>query len=239
MGAALDMPVAILAGGLATRLKPITEKIPKSLVQVAGEPFLTHQLRRLRGQGVTEAVLCVGHLGEMIERDFGNGSEWGVKLRYSFDGRTLLGTGGALRQALPLLGDAFFVLYGDSYLPVDFAPIAQAWRESGQRGLMTVFRNENAWDTSNVWFEKGQIWRYDKRERVPQMQHIDYGLGILTAAAFEDRPAGAAFDLADLQRDLVARGQLAGFEVFQRFYEIGSHSGLAELEALLRSNPTP
>lgn len=239
MSVLLDMPVAILAGGLATRLQPITEKIPKSLVPVAGEPFLAHQLRRLRAQGVTQAVLCVGHLGEMIEREFGDGREWGVKLSYSFDGPTLLGTGGALRQALPLLGDFFFVLYGDSYLPVEFAPIAAAWRESGQRGLMTVFRNEDAWDASNVWFEKGQIWRYDKRERVPQMQHIDYGLGVLTAAAFEDRRENTAFDLADVQRELVARGQLAGYEVFQRFYEIGSHSGLAELEALLRSNPIP
>jgi NDP-sugar pyrophosphorylase family protein len=235
MTATLEMPVAILAGGLATRLKPITEKIPKSLVSVAGEPFLAHQLRLLREQGVTRAVLCVGHLGEMIEREFGDGGAWGIELQYSFDGPALLGTGGALRRALPLLGESFFVLYGDSYLPVEFAPIATAWRESGLRGLMTVFRNEDAWDASNVWFENGQIRRYDKRERVPQMQHIDYGLGIMSVRAFDDRRESAAFDLADVQRELVARGQLAGHEVFQRFYEIGSHSGLAELEALLRS----
>jgi NDP-sugar pyrophosphorylase family protein len=239
MNSTLDMPVAILAGGLATRLQPITEKIPKSLVAVAGEPFLAHQLRLLRAQGVTRAVLCVGHLGEMIEREFGDGHAWGIELRYSFDGPALLGTGGALRRALPLLGDAFFVLYGDSYLPVDFAPIAVAWRASGQQGLMTVFRNENAWDVSNVWFEDGRIRRYDKRARVPQMQHIDYGLGVFSAAAFDERRDATAFDLAELQRELVARGQLAGCEVFQRFYEIGSHSGLAELEALLQTKSTP
>lgn len=239
MSAELDMPVAILAGGLATRLKPITEKIPKSLVSVAGEPFLAHQLRLLRAQGVRRAVLCVGHLGEMIEREFGDGREWGIELNYSFDGPTLLGTGGALLRALPLLGDSFFVLYGDSYLPVDFAPVAAAWRESEQRGLMTVYRNQDAWDASNVWFVDGQIWRYDKRHRVPEMQHIDYGLGVMSAAAFELCQENAVFDLADIQSELVARGQLAGFEVFQRFYEIGSHSGLAELESLLRSKPIP
>jgi len=228
-----SLPVAILAGGLATRLQPITEKIPKSLVTVAGEPFLAHQLRHLRAQGIERVVLCVGHLGEMIEQEFGDGRAWGLDLRYSFDGPTLLGTGGALRQALPLLGGAFFVLYGDSYLPIDYAPIAAHWKESGSLGLMTVFRNEGAWDTSNVWFEGGQIWRYDKRDRVPQMQYIDYGLSVFSAAAFNDWSDSPAFDLAEVQRQLVGRGLLVGHEVFQRFYEIGSHAGLAELETLL------
>lgn len=231
------LPVAILAGGLATRLRPITEKIPKSLVSVAGEPFLAHQLRLLRAQGIARAVLCVGHLGEMIEREFGDGRDWDIELRYSFDGPTLLGTGGALRQALPLLGDAFFVLYGDSYLPIDFAPVAAAWRKSGLPGMMTVFRNQGAWDASNVCYEGGQISRYDKRERTPQMQHIDYGLGVFSATAFADWADSPAFDLADVQRQLVARGLLAGCEVFQRFYEIGSHAGLAELETLLTAAP--
>lgn len=229
------LPVAILAGGLATRLRPITEKIPKSLVAVAGEPFLAHQLRLLRVQGITRVVLCVGHLGGMIEREFGDGRAWNVELRYSFDGPRQLGTGGALRQALPLLGEAFFVLYGDSYLPVEFASVAAAWRASGQRGLMTVFRNEGAWDTSNVCFENGRITRYDKAARLGQMHHIDYGLGIFSASVLASRAAGEAFDLADIQRELVARGELAGHEVFQRFYEIGSHSGLAELESHFRS----
>ena len=228
----MDLPVAILAGGLATRLRPITEKIPKSLVQVAGEPFLAHQLRLLHSRGIRRAVLCVGHLGEMIERDFGSAA-FGVELRYSFDGPKLLGTGGAIRQALPLLGDAFFVLYGDSYLPIDYAAVAAAWRASGQPALMTVFRNEGAWDTSNVEFTGEKIIRYDKRERTPAMLHIDYGLSVFTAAVFADRPPGEALDLADLQRDLVAQGRMAGHEIRERFYEVGSHSGLAELNQLL------
>ncbi len=232
------MPVAILAGGLATRLRPITEKIPKALVSVAGEPFLAHQLRLLHSRGLRRAVLCVGYLGEMIEREFGDGAAFGVELRYSFDGPKLLGTGGALRQALPLLGDEFFVLYGDSYLPIDYAAVAAAFQNSGQPALMTVFRNEGAWDTSNVWFEDGRIVRYDKRERVPEMRHIDYGLGAFRRSVFAGRSADVAFDLADVQRELVAKSALAGHEVFQRFYENGSHAGLAELETRL-SHGTP
>jgi NDP-sugar pyrophosphorylase family protein len=229
----IDLPVAILAGGLATRLHPITEKIPKSLVDVAGEPFLAHQLRLLHLHGIRKAVLCVGYLGEMIERDFGNGSGFGIDLRYSFDGPVLLGTGGALRQALPLLGDAFFVLYGDSYLPVDYAAVEAAWRASGKDALMTVFRNEGAWDTSNVEFCGEKLARYDKRDRTPAMRHIDYGLSIFTAKVFMGRASGEKFDLSDVQRDLVAQGRMAGYEVRERFYEVGSHTGLAELNQLL------
>ncbi len=229
----VDLPVAILAGGLATRLRPITEKIPKSLVDVAGEPFLAHQLRLLHSHGIRRAVLCVGHLGEMIERDFGDGAEFGVGLKYSFDGPVLLGTGGALRQALPLLGDAFFVLYGDSYLPVDYAAVGDAWRASGKDALMTVFRNEGAWDTSNVEFHDGELLRYDKRDRTSAMRHIDYGLSIFKASVFADHASGGKFDLADVQRDLVAQDRMAGYEVRERFYEVGSHAGLAELSALL------
>lgn len=234
-----DIPVAILAGGLATRLRPITEKIPKSLVSVAGEPFLAHQLRLLHARGLRRAVLCVGYLGEMIEREVGDGAAFGVELRYSFDGPKLLGTGGALRQALPLLSDEFFVLYGDSYLPIDYAAVAAAFHKNQQPGLMTVFRNEGAWDTSNVQFENGRIVSYDKRERVPEMRHIDYGLGVFRASVFAGRPEGEAFDLAEVQSELVAKGALAGHEVFQRFFEIGSHAGLAELETLLRTGPPP
>lgn len=234
MAALANIPVAVLAGGLATRLRPITEKIPKSLVSVAGEPFLAHQLRLLRAKGVRRVVMCVGYLGEMIEQDFGDGAAFGVELCYVFDGPKLLGTGGALRQALPLLGEEFFVLYGDSYLPIDYAAVFETFRTSGQPGLMTVFRNEGAWDTSNVHFADGRIIRYDKREKTPEMLYIDYGLGVFRASVFAGRPGGEIFDLADVQRELVAKGALAGHEVFQRFYEVGSHAGLAELETLVR-----
>lgn len=226
-------PVALLAGGLATRLRPVTEKIPKLLVEVAGEPFFTHQLRLLKQNGLTRIVLCVGHLGEMIVDRYGDGARWGVSLDYSFDGPQLLGTGGALIRALPKLGDAFYVLYGDSYLPIDYRAVGRSFAASGKLGLMTVFENRGAYDASNVWFEDGRIRLYSKKEKSPQMKHIDYGLGVFRAAAFADQPREAVVDLAAVQSDLCARGELAGYEMPERFYEIGSPAGLKELDALL------
>jgi NDP-sugar pyrophosphorylase family protein len=231
---AANLPVAILAGGLATRLRPITEKIPKLLVEVAGEPFFSHQLRLLKQHGLTRIVLCVGHLGEMIVDQYGNGAKWGVHIDYSFDGPKLLGTGGALIRALPKLGDAFYVLYGDSYLPIDYLDVGRAFLTSGKPGLMTVFENHEAYDASNVWFEDGHIKLYSKTEKPPQMRHIDYGLGVFQANAFADYPRDTIVDLAAVQTDLCARGGLAGYEVKERFYEIGSPAGLKELDQLLR-----
>lgn len=231
---ALSPTTAILAGGLATRLRPITEKIPKALVEVAGKPFLDHQIELLHRNGLTDLVLCVGHLGEMIRDRYGNGSDWGVRLRYSFDGPKLLGTGGALKRALPLLGDHFLVLYGDSYLPIDYQAILNAFRSANQPALMTVFANADAWDKSNVWWEDGRIKLYSKREKLPQMRYIDYGLMVLTAPVFDPYDAEQAFDLATPLEELSRHGRLAGYEVWQRFYEIGSPAGLAELDALLR-----
>jgi NDP-sugar pyrophosphorylase family protein len=230
-----DWPVALLAGGLATRLRPLTEKIPKALITVANQPFLSHQLRLLQAAGIRKVVLCVGYRGEMVEREFGDGDSFGVELSYSFDGPELLGTGGALKKALPLLGHQFMVLYGDSYLPIDYAAPVRAFAASGKLGLMTVFKNENRWDPSNVWFEGGEIKRYDKRRRTPEMKHIDYGLGLLRSDALAHWPNERPFDLADVYQDLIGRKELAGHEVAQRFYEIGSREGLAELDAMLRS----
>src|SRR4051812_47907373 len=160
-----DWPVAILAGGLATRLRPVTEKIPKALVSVAGQPFLAHQLRLLRSAGIRKVILCVGYRGEMIEAEFGDGSSFGMELSYSFDGPTLLGTGGALKAALPQTGEKFLVLYGDSYLPINYEAPVRAFAASGKLGLMTVFRNGDRWDKSNVFFQDGEIKNYDKENR--------------------------------------------------------------------------
>ena len=229
-----DIPVAILAGGLATRLRPITEKIPKSLVPVAGKPFLAHQLKLLHARGIRRAVLCIGYLGEMIQRDFG-GEAFGVKLDYSFDGPKLLGTGGAIKRALPLLGEEFFVLYGDSYLPIEYAPVAEFFQHSGKLGLMTVYRNEGKYDTSNVVFTDGEIKIYDKKQKLPEMRHIDYGLSLFKTSVFDSYSADQIFDLAEVMGKLVREKQLAGYEVRERFYEMGSPAGLAELEAILKN----
>ena len=222
------MPVVILAGGRATRLRPLTDEIPKALVDVAGHPFLWHQLELLKRHRARRVVLAVGYLGECIEQRFSDGSELGIELQYSYDGPVLLGTGGAVRQALQLLPDQFFVLYGDSYLTCDYQAVEAAFRQSGRRGLMTVFRNDGQFDTSNVEFENGRIVRYDKRNHTPAMRHIDYGLGAFDRAVFAKIPAGQKCDLADIYQNLLEDGDLAAFEVHERFYEIGSPAGLRE-----------
>jgi NDP-sugar pyrophosphorylase family protein len=204
------------------------------MILVAGEPFIAHQLRLLAREGVTDVVICSGYLGEQIEAFVGDGTRFGCRVRLSPDGDKPLGTGGALRRALPLLGECFMVMYGDSYLDTRFRPIYEAFRRSTLPSLMTVFRNEGQWDTSNVEFVEGRILRYDKVYRSPAMLHIDYGLGILSADVVRERPLKAAFDLADLYHELVKRRLLAGYEVRERFYEIGSRLGLAETELMLR-----
>ena len=226
-------PAVILAGGLATRLHPVTKQIPKSLIEVAGEPFLAHQLRLLRKQGIERVVICAGYLWEQI-RDFsGDGARFGLHVEYSVDGPVLLGTGGAIRQALPLLPERFFVIYGDSYLLCDYAAAARHFGASGQRSLMTVFRNEGRYDTSNVEFSGGRIVDYNKTVRTGLMRHIDYGLGLFARSVFEELPEGRC-DLADVYRSRLMAGDLAGWEVFERFYEIGSFSGIDELSQILQ-----
>jgi len=229
------LPVAILAGGLATRLHPITKTIPKALVPVADRPFVLWQLEYLRDQGVSRVVLCTGYRSTQIEQIVGDGSQFGVAVEYSDDGTTLLGTGGALGQALPLLGPEFFVLYGDSFLPVSFSTVEQAYYDSDLPGLMTVYRNEGEWDTSNVVFNNGQVLEYNKTKPRHDMAYIDYGLGVLSKSIVEHYCQEIVFDLAMVYAALANAGQLAGFEVFERFYEIGSPDGLAQAEEYLRS----
>jgi NDP-sugar pyrophosphorylase family protein len=229
------VPVAILAGGLATRLRPITDRIPKALVEINGQPFIAHQLRLLASRGIERVVLCLGYRGEMVREVVGDGSEFGLRVEYSFDGPVLRGTAGAIHQALPLLGEAFFVLYGDSYLLCDYRAVGEAFRSSGKMALMTVYRNEGQWDSSNVEFAGGRILAYDKKNRTPRMRHIDYGLGVLDQRAFAGIEPGAVCDLAAVYQDLLAKDELAAFEVTERFYEIGSLEGIKELAEVLKT----
>jgi len=229
-----DLPVALLAGGLATRLRPITATIPKALVEVAGRPFIDHQLALLRRNGIRRVVLCLGYLGEQVQQHLGDGAVIGMELQYSFDGDRLLGTGGALRQAAPLLGELFWVMYGDSYLDIDYRAVLRAFTRSDALGLMTVLRNGNRWDRSNVVFRTGQLLQYDKRVQTPEMTYIDYGAALLRGTVIERIPADQPYDLADLYSALVVERRMIGYEVTQRFYEIGSHEGLAETQAYLQ-----
>lgn len=227
------LPTVILAGGLATRLRPVTETLPKALISINGQAFIDHQLRLLHSYGIRDIVLCVGYLGEMIEAHVGDGHHLGMRVQYSYDGPTLLGTGGTIKRALHLLSDAFFVLYGDSYLHCDYAAIQHTFAQSQRLGLMTVFHNKGLWDTSNIEYANGQIIVYDKQNRSERMHHIDYGLGILTREVFKDIPLDQPSDLALLYQHLLHQDQLAAFEVDQRFFEIGSFAGIKELEYYL------
>jgi NDP-sugar pyrophosphorylase family protein len=232
----MAMPsVAVLAGGLATRLRPITLTIPKSMVIVAGEPFIAHQLRLFRREGLSHVVLCIGHLGETIEKFVGDGSQFGLEVAYSRDGECLLGTGGALTRALPLLGPEFLVTYGDSYLDIAYAPVVAAFRESSFPVLMTVFRNADRWEKSNIDFSAGLVRAYSKTANVG-MSYIDYGLQMVDAEILRTRRTDEPFDLASVYAALVGEGRMAGFEVSRRFYEIGSQAGLAETEAYLATS---
>ena len=226
-------PVAILAGGLSLRMRPATERIPKALLELAGQPFAIHQIELLRRNGIADMVFCVGHLGHLIVDAIGDGTRWGVKVRYSFDGPEPLGTGGAIVRAMPLLGERFFILYGDAYLDCDYAAVANRFDASSASGLMTVFRNANRWDRSNVEFVGDRIVAYDKQLRTSQMDYIDYGLGMLRGSALADYPSGRFLDLAQIYHDLVQQHELTGFEVQKRFYEVGSPSGLEETRRYL------
>ena len=232
-------PCAILCGGLATRLRPITQDIPKSLVPVNGEPFLAHQLRLLRSRGVEKVVLCVGHLGEMIQEFVRNNGDFGLRIDCSYDGEHLLGTAGAIRKALPFLDTRFFVLYGDSYLPCDYSGVADSFIASRLDGLMTIYKNDGQYDCSNVEAENGRIVRYDKRNRSERMQYIDYGLGVFDRAVFESIQPDKSCDLAEIYQKLLAEHELASFGVPERFYEIGSQAGILDLAQYLSVDNTP
>jgi NDP-sugar pyrophosphorylase family protein len=225
-------PVCILAGGLGTRLGPRVHYTPKPLLEVAGEPFLIHQLRLLSGHGAEEIVLCVGYLGEQIERTIGR-ERFGMRISYSFDGPTPAGTLGAIRGARELLGERFLVLYGDTYLRIDYAAAVRAWRASGLPALMCVLHNAGRWETSNTLYAGGRVLAHDKRAPSREMEWIDYGLGALTPEAL-DLGGSQTDDLAELYGELARAGQLCGFAASERFLEIGTPATLAETDVLLR-----
>lgn len=228
-------PIAILAGGLATRLRPVTETIPKALVEVAGKPFIFHQLKYIRDQGITDAVICIGYHGSMIRDAVGSGKDFDLKVSYSDDGPRLLGTGGALKKAIYLLGEKFFILYGDSYLPINFFSVQEYYEKCNKKALITILKNQNLWDKSNVIYRDGSLIEYNKRISRVGMNYIDYGLGIITASVLEDYPLDQSFELSDAYHKLSLQGNLAGFEIHERFYEIGSHAGLKETEEYFRN----
>ena len=241
------MQVVVLAGGKGTRLSPLTDNLPKVLVPVAGKPFAEHQIELLKAGGATNLVFAIGHLGDQIRECLGDGSRFGIPITYVDDGETPRGTAGCFRQAADdgVLEDQFLLIYGDSYLPVDLRPIWDDFIRSGKPALMTVFHNDGRWDRSNVAMtasHKG-ILLYDKQGRFPDiaLDHIDYGISGLSRAAVLDHipPAPAAMDLADVMHQLSLSQDLAAHITQTRFWEIGSHQGLAELEQAINSGAIP
>lgn len=224
----MSLTVVILAGGLATRMHPVTEQLPKSLLRIGEDYFINHQLHYLSQQGISKVVLCLGHLGEQIQSVVGDGRNYKLQVQYSWDGPSLLGTGGAIKRALPLLDENFFILYGDSFLPIDFAAVEQHFYANNKPALMTVFKNRDRWDKSNVLFNGRLVVEYNKKQPRVEMEYIDYGLSIMSASALCNYPVEGFFDLADLFSELAKKERLLGYEVFERFYEIGSMEGLAE-----------
>lgn len=224
------MQLAILAGGLATRLGSLTKGKPKSLIQIQGKPFLEYQLDFLKEGGIKNIVLCIGYLGEQVERHFGDGSRFGVDIMYSYDSEQLLGTAGALKNAERLLEEEFFVMYGDSYLFLDFAAATAYFEEFDKLGLMTIYKNYNRYDASNVVVENNKIKQYSKKEKSKDMIYVDYGASILRKKALELIPQNQVYSLEELFSELIKQKELLAYEVHKRFYQIGSPEGLKEFQ---------
>jgi NDP-sugar pyrophosphorylase family protein len=226
----MKIQVAILAGGLATRLRPLTGEIAKSMVVIQGKPFLEYQLESLQEGGIRDVVLCVGYHGDQIERYFRNGKSFGVNIKYSYDGNNLLGTAGALKNAERLLQDEFFVMYGDSYLFLDFSAIASYFKSFDKLGLMAVYKNYDQYDTSNVVIGNNLVKKYSKKRKTKDMVYIDYGASILRKRALELVPSGQVYSLEELFDQMIKQEELLAYEVKQRFYQIGSPEGLEEFQ---------
>ncbi len=229
------LPIVILAGGEAIRLRPVTEKIPKALVEINDVPFISHQLDLLKRNNISDIVICAGYLGNMLRDYLGNGSKFGVNIKYSFDGDVLLGTGGAIKKAINLLGDSFFVIYGDSYLPCDFKAVQKAYFKQKKQALMTVYHNKEVWDKSNIEYDSGKILVYDKINRSGKMKYIDYGLGLFSSRAFDFVESNENVDLALIYQKLLREDKLAAYEVHERVYEVGSFRGIEDFSGYLKN----
>lgn len=224
------MQVAILAGGQATRLRPLTEGTPKSMVMIQGRPFLEYQLDFLKKSGVTSIVLCIGYLGEQIEYYFGDGRKFGVNIKYSYESEWLLGTAGALKRAESLLEDTFFTMYGDSYLSLDFADIMSYFKSRNKLALMTVYKNYDRFDKSNTAIEGGLVKKFSKSEKAKDMVYIEYGANIFRKEALELIPEDLPYSLEELFPKLIRQKELLAYEITERFYQIGSPEGLEEFK---------
>jgi NDP-sugar pyrophosphorylase family protein len=229
----MNLPIVILAGGFGTRLGNLTQNIPKSLIPICGRPFIDWQIECIRDTGVTDFLVCIGHLGDQISNHLGDGKKFGVNIEFSSDGPTKLGTGGAILAAISKLPDNFMITYGDSYLPTNFRKIGNHFLGIKARALMTICDNKENFEKSNCYFKDGLIQLYSKNDSSKEMDYIDYGLSILNKSVFESRRVNSSFDLADLFEELSISSNLIGYEIQERYYEVGSVQGIKNLENYL------
>lgn len=228
------LPIAILAGGLAIRMRPLTCATPKALLPVAGKPFLFHQLDMLQAQNAQIVILCTGYMGNQIKEAIHRENSWKLDILFSDDGENLLGTGGAIKKAASLVQSSLMVLYGDSWVQIDFGQVSNYFQNINISSLMTVYNNNDLYDKSNVYYKDGHIIKYDKVNLVPEMRHIDYGLGCVSYESIQGWPN--TFDLSQYYTAMAKQGQLAGYEASQRFYEIGSKQGYEEIQRFFAGN---
>lgn len=225
--------MVIVAGGLATRLGKRSEKIPKSMIKVSGKPFLQYQIELLKQRGIKRILLCIGYLGEQIRTYFGDGKNFGIEIQYSMEVENLLGTGGALKKAEPLLDNDFFLMWGDSYLLLDYRDIWNAYIKSGYKGLMVIYKNYNQRAKSNVIYKNGKIVLYDKWSSQPEMIYVDNGLSALNKVILNEIPSKRKFPVEKIFHKWSKEGKFAAYETKQPFYEIGSTSGLKEFKSFV------
>jgi len=226
----ISIPIALICGGLGKRMHPVTYSKPKSLINVCGKPFIEHQLELLRFSGFKNVVICAGHFGKQIQDFVGNGNRWELNINYSFDGDYQIGTGGALIKALNLLGKEFFVIYGDSYLPINFHIIYDFFKKSNSLAVMAIYENNNKFDKSNVkYYEDGNNIYYSKND-TNEMIYIDYGVSIIRSSLLEDYKYNQMYiDLSQIFEEFSKNKLIKGYEVHDRFYEIGSFKGLSDI----------
>lgn len=229
------MQIVILCGGLATRLRPLSEKIAKSMIEIEGKPFLEYQLELLKKNGISDMIFCIGYKGEQIENYFGDGSRFGVKIRYSWEKEKLLGTGGALKKAESLLDEIFFVMYGDSYLPFNFKKSIDYFNKFNKLGLMVVYKNQNRYEKSNLLVKDNLVKQYNKENPTKEMEYIDYGVSIFRKKALKLLPENTSCDLSQIHLSLIEKDQLLAFESKIRFYETGSFQGLEEFKRYIKN----
>ena len=227
------MQVAILAGGQATRLRPLTWQQPKSMLEIKGKPFLEYQLEFLKRSGVTNVVLCLGYLGEHIVNHFGNGGRFGINTQYSYEEEKLLGTAGALKNAADLLDDPFFTLYGDSYLSMDFSAVMSYFLSRNKLALMTVYKNYNQYESSNTVVEGNLVKEFNKQKKTPDMVYIEYGANIFYQKTLDLVPQGQPYSLDDLFYSLIEKQELLAYQIEKRFYQIGSFQGIEEFKEFI------